>query len=632
MFSYMLWFVVLIRFLCPISIELPVSMIPQKVDNGAFMKEMLGAYVGAREIYEKGSEEFNTAIGSGLEPIIVLDKDENLKEAYVTAASDGVSEPKTRYEALMPVLSNIWVLGMMVFGCYSIVSFIKLRKKIVGSVSYDEEDEIFFSDYVDTAFVIGILYPRIYLPSSIEKEELRYILQHEKYHIRRKDHIVKVLAFIALCIHWFNPFAWSFFILFHKDMEMSCDEAVLRKMGDEIRQDYSASLLKFATPNSGVVTAPLAFGEGNTKERIKNVIAWKAPTKKIIVFTAILCSLTGMICFASPKNDTMDSVYEWTSNLSEEMVDKCTVISWDDTMEYKVSEKQLADFIYVLNEISPPSITQEKSNALKEITVIFHCGKQKFFMTYGNGITMFSFDEETKWLFDETVWQTDDKNLAKSMRRLLSQGTRVPGTEVEEYVPSKEEVLAMREKVLKGMSEEEVKRFTELVQVENQNREYGYLENNKFWNYRDPESSYWKLYTESGRVQLGWGIPCDAPGFDPEGELTEEEYYEMYGTPFVEYVEVPYAEKFYNRLTEFRSLVKTDLLDADFDTLEKYMELAVETHDVNYLYQIYFMLHDMDYFLLRYGPEDVGKYTYDDSTVSKYYGVLHIYENMLPSN
>lgn len=118
---------------------------------------------------------------------------------------------------------------------------------------------------------MGLVRPKIYLPSDMEEREQAYIIRHEQHHIRRGDHIIKALAFLALSIHWFNPLVWVAFIYSNKDMEMSCDEAVVKKMGDGILADYTASLLSLATGKHIIAGMPLAFGEGDTKGRIRNL-------------------------------------------------------------------------------------------------------------------------------------------------------------------------------------------------------------------------------------------------------------------------------------------------------------------------------------------------------------------------
>ena len=625
-FSYVLWIVVLFRLLCPVSIELPFSVIPEDVNNGIVMKGITEHHVGSLEVYEDTTEEFDTAIEHGLEPIIELDESGEIGDAYIVTAEDGISKPNTVYETWLPILSHLWIIGIVGLLLYNVISFFNLKKKLIGSIPYDEEEDIYISDYIDIPFVIGFYYPSIYLPSSLGKKEQEYILLHEQYHIQRKDHIVKVLAFFALCIHWFNPLVWIAFILFTKDMEMSCDEAVLKKMGEKIREDYATSLLSLATGKQRLVSTALAFGEGDTKGRIKNALSFKKPATKVVASVSVLCTLVGTVCFANPAGNALDNPYEWTSTVTLEDIDTCTAASLgDDTVAYEVTEEMLADFIYVLNEIPRGSIQKDETASEKQITIAFTCGEQEFILTYGNGITIFSFDKKTRLLFEEEVWQTNDKQLANCMKRLISQGTYAIVSDGP-VAPTGDEVYEMRKKVQEGMTEEEITRLRELVKVENLDGERSYLYGNRFEDYKNPESKWWDCLTESGEIQVGWEVTCEAPGFDPNGDMTEEEYYSKYGEPCIVEIDVPKAEAFYSRINEFRSLVKSDLLDYDFDVMEECMQLAVKTHDVNYLYQIYYMLHDMDYFLFRYGPESMGLYVSDMSTVEKYYGVLRVYE------
>lgn len=155
---------------------------------------------------------------------------------------------------------------------------------------------------------MGLIHPKIYLPSAISDAEQSYIIQHEKHHIRRCDHIVKLLAFAAVCVHWFNPLVWLAFALSSKDMEMSCDEAVMKQMGRDIRADYSASLLQFSTGKRVILGTPLAFGEGDTKERIENIMKYKKPTIMMVVLAVVVCvGLTACLSsnpqFRTEKND-----------------------------------------------------------------------------------------------------------------------------------------------------------------------------------------------------------------------------------------------------------------------------------------------------------------------------------------
>ena len=197
------------------------------------------------------------------------------------------------------VLTLTWLTGMALLLLYSVVSLLRLRRRLVGAVRL--EDNIYLADYIPSPFVMGLFRPKIYLPSTLTETERGYILRHEQYHLRRRDHVVKLLSFLALCVHWFNPLVWAAFILAGKDMEMSCDEAVVRELGEDIRADYSASLLSLATGRRIVAGMPLAFGEGDTGGRIRNLLNWKRPQPWIIAVCAVVCVGLIALCAANPK-------------------------------------------------------------------------------------------------------------------------------------------------------------------------------------------------------------------------------------------------------------------------------------------------------------------------------------------
>lgn len=152
---------------------------------------------------------------------------------------------------------------------------LQLTKKLKNAVH--DRDNIYLSDQIDTAFVLGAFRPKIYLPSYLGDTQRDYILLHEQTHIRRLDHMVKLAGFFVLLLHWFNPLVWIAFYASGKDMEMSCDEAVVKKLGNGVKKDYSTSLLSLATGRKIVGGTPLAFGEGDTRGRIKNVLNYKKP-------------------------------------------------------------------------------------------------------------------------------------------------------------------------------------------------------------------------------------------------------------------------------------------------------------------------------------------------------------------
>jgi len=177
---------------------------------------------------------------------------------------------------------------------WSAVSYFKLRKRLTGALRM--EDNIFLADHIESPFVMGLIFPKIYIPSGVSDWEMEHIIAHEQHHIKRRDHQLKAIGFAALCMHWFNPLVWLAFSLASADMEMSCDEAVVKKLGSEIRSEYSASLLGFATEKRMIAGTPIAFGEGNTEKRIKNLAAWKKPSLWVTVTAAVLIlAVTAMV-------------------------------------------------------------------------------------------------------------------------------------------------------------------------------------------------------------------------------------------------------------------------------------------------------------------------------------------------
>lgn len=206
--------------------------------------------------------------------------------------------------------------------------------------------------------------------------------------------------------------------------------------------------------------------------------------------------------------------------------------------------------------------------------------------------------------------------------------TTATNDDTEIQVPSKEEVLAMRELVLEGMTDEETERLTENIKVANLQLESAYLNDNIFEKLSDKDSLYWNYFDQKGDIQIGWsydGNYSDIKKVMDEEGITKNEFYEKYGEPVIQYNRFD-ADNFIDLIEDMQKSVQNELLVADLQQLIDLTSLAAETHEMKYANEIYQILHDLDYFLLRYGIEDVGKYTIDKSIVSTYYGVLEVYK------
>lgn len=630
-YSYVLWIVVVFRLLCPISIEFPISFIPEKISNGVALKSITDSYVGEHEAYWDSTQEYNAAIEQGLKPVVVPKKDNGNAGAYVVVDKDGVSEAKTIFNNWLPALFHVWIIGIVVLICYHIITYIRLKRRLIGCVPYSDTEDIYLSDYIDTPFVIGFFYPRIYLPSALAGQDLGYVLRHEKQHIRRKDHILKACALIVLCVHWFNPLVWVAFVLMCRDMETSCDEAVLKTLGEDVRTDYSTTLLNVTVGKDRFSGITIAFDEGDVKHRIKNILQWKKPTWKLVLISLTACVVTMILCAVNPNDTLIKNPYEWSHTVSVDDIDFHSAFRWGEkTVEYYLSEKEIKDLVFALNEVSWKEFQQGNAITDSEFTVVLQCGRKEYLLTYGSGETMISFENNDK--VNRGVWKTDNSTLAKSMKRIMNESLQVAITEQKTPIqPTKEEVLKMRKKVLAGMSDEEIKQLTKLIHKGNYSGERNYLPANEFLDYRNQNDLRWNLFTDSGEVIIGYAFDSKVPPYGQVSGMTEEEYNEKYGTPVVISDNVPIGEEFYTYIDSIEKLLKTNLLDNDLNEMKHYMERAIVTHDVKYLHEIYYKLHDLDYYLFQYGPEDVSPDVAYASSIEIFYGRLHVYEGALPT-
>ena len=302
--SYALWFVVLLRLLCPFSMQAPFSVMP-RVASVADTYELTdvpisiaGAGVAA---YQAVGDVLNSGIDMQHVPTTNIDALGNVE--YVTADWGDVWILFGQY---------VWIAGVTIMVIYSAVSYWKLKKRLGAAILLREN--IYLADEIPTPFVIGLIRPQIYLPNSLSEREQVYTIAHEQHHIHRGDHIIKMVAFAALILHWMNPLAWVAFILASRDMEMSCDEAVVRKFGAEVRADYAASLLTLATGRRIIGGTPLAFCEGDPKSRIKNLAKWKKPVVWVTVVAAVLCTVLAVCLVTDPVKDDdtqMDTRENW---------------------------------------------------------------------------------------------------------------------------------------------------------------------------------------------------------------------------------------------------------------------------------------------------------------------------------
>ena len=275
-YSYMLWAVVLFRLLCPISLSAGLSVLkPLPVTT---------------------SQGLSTVTYRPVEPVIPASGEIGQEAARPEPAETVKAETGLQ---TMTLAAAVWLtVGGALAGC-SLVQYTVLRRKLREAAPY--RGEVYLSDSIATPFVIGVIAPKIYLPSDTPIAERRFIIAHERHHLHRGDPQWKLLGYLALCVHWFNPLVWLAFFLGGKDMEMSCDEAVLNRLGEDIRADYSQALLRLATHKRLIAGMPLAFGEGETKGRVRNMARWRRPKVWVSGICAVLCLVVLAVCALNPQ-------------------------------------------------------------------------------------------------------------------------------------------------------------------------------------------------------------------------------------------------------------------------------------------------------------------------------------------
>ncbi len=299
--TILLWGLVAIRLICPFDLETPFSLMPKTewiTEDTSFSDE-------------------NTYFDSVAPEHITPDPNfaDNVNVHYYPL------EPHIEiHRGVNPVfvLNCVWLAGIAVMLVYMFVSYICVYRRIRGAKQF--KDNIYTSEAVSSPFVLGLIRPRIYLPEKMDAVSMSYVIAHEEAHLRRLDHLWKPIGFLLLAVHWFNPLIWIGYILLCRDIEMACDERVVRTMNDEERVDYSEALLACSVSRKMITACPLAFGEVGAKERIMSVLNYKKPAFWIIVAALIACAAAAVFFLTNPidQGDPIDEENSYFMMIEEE--------------------------------------------------------------------------------------------------------------------------------------------------------------------------------------------------------------------------------------------------------------------------------------------------------------------------
>ena len=278
--NVLLWGIVAIRLICPFSFESPLSLIPSA--------ETIPLNIGmdSTPTINSGISAINNAVN----PII--------SQSNTPMAGASVN----LLQITIGIYEYIWIFGMIALALYTAISYWRLCRKVDTAVRY--KDNIFQSENVSSPFVFGIIKPRIYLPFKMNGQDLEHVVAHEHAHIRRKDHWWKPFGFLLLTIHWFNPLMWMAYVLLCRDIELACDEKVIKELGNEQRGDYTQALVACSINRRMIAACPLAFGEVSVKERVKSVMNYKKPAFWVIIISVIVCVGVAVCFLTNPKQDS----------------------------------------------------------------------------------------------------------------------------------------------------------------------------------------------------------------------------------------------------------------------------------------------------------------------------------------
>lgn len=275
--NVLLWGIVAVRLISPFSIESTMSLIPSAETIP------MNIELDAAPAIDSGIEAINSAIN----PVI--------SASFAPQPSDSANP----LQAGIRIASILWIAGIVAMLLYAAVSYWRLRRMVDTAVLY--RDNIFQSENVSSPFVFGFIRPKIYLPFNMNGQDLEYVVAHEEAHIRRRDHWWKPLGFLLLTLHWFNPLMWLAYVLLCRDIELACDEKIIKGLDNEERADYTQALVSCSVRHRRIAVCPLAFGEVGVKERVKSVMNYRKPAFWIIVLAIVACVVVAVSFLTNPE-------------------------------------------------------------------------------------------------------------------------------------------------------------------------------------------------------------------------------------------------------------------------------------------------------------------------------------------
>lgn len=322
----LLWGVVALRLVCLFSIESALSLIP----SAETIPSEIVTETREPVLYEQATLDIVT------------------NPTLPSAAEVPVGVSRQQAQVDFNIYSVLWLAGMAALLVHALVSAGKLKRKLATAILL--RDNIYESEFVDSPFVFGVVKPNIYLPMHMDEGTAAYVIAHEHAHLARRDHWWKVLGYLVLALHWFNPLVWVAYILFCRDIELACDEKVVKGLDGAARADYSQALLSCAAPKRAVAACPLAFGEGNIKTRVKSALHYKKPAFWVAA-AAVLAVVIVAVCFlTNPKSERGSLVWAQKLNAADVASIELYVPAEGKARQYKkLGTEEMAQAVELIN-------------------------------------------------------------------------------------------------------------------------------------------------------------------------------------------------------------------------------------------------------------------------------------------
>lgn len=322
----LLWSVVALRLVCLFSIESALSLIP----SAETIPSEIVTETREPVLYEQATLDIVT------------------NPTLPSAAEVPVGVSRQQAQVDFNIYSVLWLAGMAALLVHALVSAGKLKRKLATAILL--RDNIYESEFVDSPFVFGVVKPNIYLPMHMDEGTAAYVIAHERAHLARRDHWWKVLGYLVLALHWFNPLVWVAYILFCRDIELACDEKVVRGLDGAARADYSQALLSCAAPKRAVAACPLAFGEGNIKTRVKSALHYKKPAFWVAA-AAVLAVVIVAVCFlTNPRSERGSLVWAQKLNAVDVASIELYVPAEGEARQYKkLDTEEMAQAVELIN-------------------------------------------------------------------------------------------------------------------------------------------------------------------------------------------------------------------------------------------------------------------------------------------